>query len=406
MNHNLPSKPRPYKIMVYEVYLREVTKIEGNTRHIRFMFEFMDRRHFEPFLVSPVLSDLFEEISRLRGHSYQLAAPACLNSFGGTIMRQGLGGRLRVMLSLVRYNWKVVNFLRRHRPDIIHCHSNRALLMVGLAAKLTGIPTIWYIKGLLKNPWVDRLGFMLADRVLFQNRANRDNRYPHLIRRYAGKIRILKNGVDLAAVVAAGRRAGPPLAQELGLKPDNLNIILLGQVGPRKGANYLLEAMATVQAEIPDVAVYLVGDTSAEEYQDYLKHLNELIARHRLQNIHFTGWREDCGEILSLMDLLVLPSLDEGVPKAIIEAMTLGKPVVATRIGGIPELVQEGDTGLLVAPRDSANLAQAIVTLARNKELRHRMGAQAQRIALREYAIQDNIAGMEKIYQDLLREKQ
>jgi glycosyltransferase involved in cell wall biosynthesis len=391
--------------MVYEVYLREITKIEGNTRHIRFIFQFMDRQHFEPFLVSPVQSDLFEEIKLLGGRCYQLPAPDCLNAFGGTILRRGLGGRLQALLSLAWYNWKVLNFLRRQRPDIIHCHSNRALLMVGLAARLAGIPTIWYIKGLLANPWVDRLCFRLADRVLFQNRVNRDNRYPHLIQRYAAKIRILKNGIDLAAVTAAGRRAGPSLARELGLQPDNLNIILLGQVCPRKGADYLLEAMATVQAEMPEVAVYLVGDTSAAEYQDYLKDLQELIARHRLRNIHFTGWREDCAEILSLMDLLVLPSMDEGVPKSIIEAMTLGKPVVATRIGGIPELVQEGETGLLVPPRDSANLARAIIALARNKELRQRMGAQAQSIALREYSIQDNIAGMERIYQDLLQEK-
>jgi glycosyltransferase involved in cell wall biosynthesis len=397
---------KPRKIMIFEPYLRTVNKSEGNTRHIVFIFQYMNRNCFEPILVSPVLSDLFAEISRMGGRCYQVPAPARLQPFGGVILRQSLPGRLWAALSLAWYNGKVLNFLRRRRPAIIQCHNARALLMVGLAAKMAGVPVIWYVKGVLNNPLLDRLCFRLADRVLFQNRANRDNRYPHLVKRHAGKIGILKNGIDLAAAIEAGRGAGPSLAQELRLNPDNLNIIVLGEVCPRKGTAYLLEAMAKMQAAVPKVSVYLVGDNSAPEHQEYRKHLHDVVARRRLDNIHFTGWRRDCCEILALMDLLVLPSTDEGVPKAILEAMALGKPVVASRIGGIPEVVLEGKTGLLVAPQDSDELAQAIITLAQDSELRQKMGALAKKVALREYAIQDNITGMERIYLDILEENQ
>jgi glycosyltransferase involved in cell wall biosynthesis len=396
---------RPHKIMIFEPYLSNINHLEGNTRHILYLFQFLDRNSFEPFLVSPVSSDFFAHLAPLDGRAYHLPAPASLNVFGGAILRRSLAGRLGMLLALAQYNDKVLNFLRRHRPDIIQCHNLRALLMVGLAARLARIPVIWCVKGLLDNPWLDRLGFVLADRILFQNQANRDNRYPRLIKHYAGKIRILPNGVDLTAVTAAARKLCPTLVQELDLKTENFNIIFLGRVSLAKGVLCLLKAMATVQAAVPSAALYFVGDTSGAEGQECLNHLQSSMHRPGLRNLHVTGWRPDCYEILARMDLLVLPSLSEGVPKVIIEAMALGKPVVATRIGGIPELVQEGKTGLLVAPGDSADLAQAIIALAQDAELRHRMGAQARRVALRKYSIQDNLAGLAKIYQELLRSR-
>jgi len=389
--------------MVYEVYLKEKTKLEGNTRHILYIFKFMDHNLFEPFLVSPVYSDFFKDIALLDRHCYQIAAPASLSVFGGAILRQGMRGSLQVLLDLVRYNRRMLNFLRRHRPDIIHCHNLRALLMVGLAAKAAGIPVVWYIKGLLDNPFLDCLGFVLSARVLFQNEANRDNRYLRLIKHYARKISILHNGIDLIEVKEAERKVTPVLLKELGIDRGNFNIIFMGRVSLQKGTLYLLEAMAAVQAAVPRATLYLVGDNSGQGCLDDLK---KLINRYGLQNIHFIGWRQDCYEILALMDLLVLPSLGEGVPKAIIEAMALGKPVVATRVGGIPELVQDGETGLLVAPQDSAGLAQAIIALARQGDLRQRLGARAREVALAKYSIQDNIAGLEKIYAEILQERQ
>lgn len=368
------------------------------------IFKFLDRTRFTTILASPIKAeDFFARIRELGGCCVYLPAPASLCQYGGVSLRQGFLGRLRTALDAAWYNLKAMRFLLREKIDLVQCHNLRALLIIGLAAKLTRRPLIWYVKGHLDNPVLDRLGFFLANRIIFQNQTNRDRRYPHLIKRYAGKIDLLPNGVDLDEILVAEGKAGPNLAQELGTPRGRLNIGYIGQISPLKGLDYLLEAMVEVQREIKGTQLYLVGDHAAEEYRGYQPHLQQFIRSQGLTGIHFTGWRADALEILSLMDLFVLPSLSEGVPKSIIEAMALGKPVVATRIGGIPELVREGETGLIVNPEDAKGLAAAIITLAKNQEIRQNYGEQGRRIAFQEFSIKKNIAGLEKVYAEMLQ---
>jgi glycosyltransferase involved in cell wall biosynthesis len=348
-----------------------------------------------------VQTDFFRHITELQGECVYLPGPQNLQLFGGVILKQSLWGRLSVFLSLLQYNFKVYQFLRRRRVDFIQCHSLRALLTVGLAAKLADKPIMWWIKSHLGNPFLDRLGFRLADRIVFQNQINRDRLYPRLVRRYAGKIKILQEGINLEEIDQADKNVTQAFKQELNWRPDRLNLIMLAHLTPRKGAHVLLEAMVRVQKAIPQVALYFVGDDASEMYRDYHAELKEFISRHHLRDIYFTGWRRDRLSILALMDILVHPSSDEGVPGAILESMAMGKPVIATRVGGIPGLIHDGENGILLEWGDAQGLAQAIITLAQDPGLRRRLGARGREVARKDYSNETQLANLQAIYGEL-----
>ena len=386
--------------MLFEPYLEKNQTLEGNTWKIIHVFSLVDKKRYRLILVAPRQSDFFRYITELQGECVNLPAPRNLLHFGGVILKQNLWGRMGVLLSLLYYNIKVYDFLRRRRIDFIQCHSIRSLLVVGLAGKLAGKPIIWWIKGTLDNPLLDRLGFRLADRIVFQNQANRDRLYPDLVRRYAKKIRLLQEGIDLQQIEQGANGVTETLKQELNWRPGRLNLIMLARLTRIKGVHVLLEAMVQVQQALPDVALYLVGDDSLPEHQDYMAGLKEFISRHQLRNIYFTGWRADRLSILALMNILVQASLTEGVPGAILEAMAMGKPIIATRVGGIPGLIHDGENGLLLEPGDAQGLAQAIITLAHDPLLRQRLGDRGRQMA-KIFSLEAHIANLQAIFDEL-----
>ena len=192
-----PFAAYPKTGMLFETYLDEHHFLEGNTKYILTIFDRIDRDFYQMLFASPIKSNFFNQISKLQCEYIYLPAPRNLLTFGRVILKQNLLRRVGVLLSLLYYNLKVYTFLRTRGIDFIQCHNLRSLFLVGLGAKLASKPVIWWVKGHLENPFLDRLGFQLADRILFLNRTMRDRCYPRLIGRYADKIRILSAGVDL-----------------------------------------------------------------------------------------------------------------------------------------------------------------------------------------------------------------
>jgi glycosyltransferase involved in cell wall biosynthesis len=123
------------------------------------------------------------------------------------------------------------------------------------------------------------------------------------------------------------------------------------------------------------------------------------------EDVIFTGIRQDVPNILGLLDVFVLPSLWEGLPIALLEAMAAGLPVVATAVGGTPEVVVEGETGFLVPPRDPEALAEAILRLLREPDLRRRMGEAGRKRVAEHFSVEQMVQKTEALYEHLLAEK-
>ena len=186
----------------------------------------------------------------------------------------------------------------------------------------------------------------------------------------------------------------------VGLETPASVIGAIGRLDRVKGVEYLLRAAAKVILKTPDAAFLIVGDGSQREAMEQLA--RSLGISHR---VVFTGQRDDVPELLAVMDVLVLPSLYEGLPNAVLEAMAAGKPVIATRVGGTPEVVEDEVTGLLVPPRDPEALAQAIIALLQDRERAKAMGRAGRERVEKHFSVERMVQQTEDLYKELVRER-
>lgn len=212
----------------------------------------------------------------------------------------------------------------------------------------------------------------------------------------AAKVHVIPYGVDLQRFSANG--AMDTARHELQLDPQQVVIGVVARLEKVKGHEYFIAALRKVVDRYPNAVAVLIGDGEQRP------HLEALMAQHSLQaHLRFLGFRNDVQHLLRAIDLLVLPSISEGLPNVILEAMACGKPVVASNVGGIPEAVRPGQNGLLVAPRDVDGLAQAMEQLVALPEKRRELGQQGRRIVEQEFSLQSQVSRFEQLYESLYR---
>ena len=207
------------------------------------------------------------------------------------------------------------------------------------------------------------------------------------------KLVVIPNGVDVARFA----RAKPASSASLGRTGNRRLIACLGRLDPQKGVAWLLEAMPRVFVEVPGLELVLVGDGPLRGRLETLAAQLGIADR-----VLFAGYRDDVPEILAASELVVLASRWEGMPNAVLEAMASGRPVVATDVGGLSEMVEDGISGFLAPAGDPPALARAIIRLADDRMLRERMGETARCWALERFSEQQMHSKYCQLYEDML----
>jgi glycosyltransferase involved in cell wall biosynthesis len=212
-----------------------------------------------------------------------------------------------------------------------------------------------------------------------------------------GKITTIYNGVSPNGKKSRGKCSA---SGHFGLGPHDKVVLSVGRLHRQKGYDCLIRATATVKREVATVKVLIVGEGEGEnDLKNLVKSLD------LSKEVIFTGLCLDVGKLYNFTSLFVLPSLWEGMPNAVLEAMAAAKPVVATRVGGVPELVVDGETGILVPPENPEALARAIADLLKNSNQANRMG-NAGRIRVQEhFSLTEMVAKTDRLYQKLLNTK-
>jgi glycosyltransferase involved in cell wall biosynthesis len=231
---------------------------------------------------------------------------------------------------------------------LVHAHGSRGALYAGLAVRRLGVPLVWHVRIDEPDPRLDPLLVRLASAIVANSAATAAR--PGALRAAAGKVTVVPNGVDLARFAP-----GPPdaaLRGALGLDATLPLVGFFGRLEHAKGVDVLLDAVARVHAKLP-ATVLFVGDGPLRA---------PLAARAAAGGlpVAFAGRRDDVSELMRLCAVVVLPSRQEAFGRVLVEAMASGVPVIATAVGGIPEVCIDGLTGLLVPPEDPDALAVAI----------------------------------------------
>ncbi len=338
------------------------------------------------------------------GPGYRSEAALIRDSWLGTALRQR-----GIPVTMLRYRPKdsfttlrdLVGLIRKKPVAILHTHEF-FMNTIGLAASwLTGIPLVATVHG--KNYYSERfrrrLAYRLVGKFADQMVAVSDDLRVFIAERVGvppHRIRVVPNGVPVDGEPSHERLVA--LRESLGLEQHTRVVGTVGSLYPIKGHNYLIEAAVHVVRRCPDVNFMFVGRGRLRE---------ELEAQARSlsvsPNVRFLGHRDDVRDLLALCDAFVLPSVSEGMPLALLEAMAAGLPTVATGVGGVTEVINDGATGLLVPPRDSHALAKAIATLLEDQRLSKKLGESARELVASRYSLDVMVQAYQGIYSALLR---
>ncbi|HLH32413.1 MAG TPA: glycosyltransferase, partial [Terriglobia bacterium] len=237
----------------------------------------------------------------------------------------------------------------------------------------------------------------LSDSVVANSYAGRDWLLSQGVK--ASKVEVIRNGIIVPPENAAKRDGG--IRREFGIPADVPVCACIGRVVSGKGIDFYLHAARILADQGRDVRFLMIGAVSAE--RSYKSVMEELARELKLDGrVIFTGQRQDVTDILREVDIVVHPSLTEGLSNVILEAMVAGLPVVATRVGGNPELVQEDRTGLLVPPENAPEIARAIVRLLDNPEMARTFGAAGRQRIIQKFSIDRMLRQTEDLYLRLL----
>ena len=349
----------------------------GAERLVVDLMEAMDRERFEVAAVSlyPESGTLLEREIRAKG-----LRVFYLNK------RKGLD--LRMIPQLYR-------LFRAFQPDVVHTHLY-VLRYVLLPALLCRIPVrVHTVHSVAQKEvdWPGKLVHWIAFRLGRVVPVSISRQVAQTVKEvYGDNIHtpIIYNGIPTRRFIFSNKKQ----------RDDRVVLIHIGRFAPPKNHLLLVDAFSLAIEKYPSMELWLVGDGPLR-----VKVKKKVEAKGLKEKVRFLGLRDDIPDLLAEASILVLPSDWEGVPLTVLEAMAAGKPVVATAVGGVPELVDEGKTGFLVPPQAPDALAGAILRLARDPELRKRMGEVARKRALERFDIRQTAQAYGELYLKLLTRK-
>ena len=332
-------------------------------------------------------------------------ATAWLNQWDVTPVRVPGLGRAVSPLADLRALRHLVRAFREFRPDIVHTHTAKAGAIGRVAARIARVPVVVHtFHGHVFESYFGRRtsGAIVALERSLARRTDRivavsDEVARDLIQRFKvaapEKVVVIPVGVPLAPLLAIDDTQRAAAREALGLAPGAPVAVLAGRLVPVKLPAMALDAWSWVRAALPDATLLVVGDGP----------LRDALERRGDAGVRFLGWRDDLARIWAAADVALLTSRNEGTPVALIEAAAAGVPAVATNVGGVPSVVEDGVTGVLVPSGDFARFGAAVLTLLRDSRRRTRMGAAARRRAAARFGHERLLTDLRRLYSSLAR---
>ena len=360
------------------VYVIASMIVGGTQTHLLQVFRFLDRRRYRPTLFC------LRDGGSLIEHARALDVPVRTFGMQGTLRSpRDAAGVLRMRSGL-----------RSLRPDVVHGYLLRGNFYGALAARLASVPVIITSKRGLHRPasLAERIAVRTSNRLSTAITGNapavldftREVESP-----VSTPMEMIPSGIDVD-VFDPSRHEGLRTELGLGERPVVGTAITLR---PRKGYRMLFEAFADIRRRHPDSVLLIAGvDRLEGDSAQLASHLG--IA----SSVHALGRRDDMPRVLATLDVFVLPSASEGMSNAILEAMSMARPVVATAVGGNPVVIEEGISGHLVEYPDAPALAQRVSSLLANQRMRERLGTCARRRVIERYSAAAMVAQIEELY--------
>jgi glycosyltransferase involved in cell wall biosynthesis len=366
------------------LYVHGIEAIGGAERDLIALLKGLDRQKWEPHVVCPGTGPFREQLYAIAVPTHALNLPPWRKTFA--LFQRG---------SAVRRLGALVDQLD---PAMIHVndiwwvpHTVKAVA----GCRASSVPIVAHVRQEIEPAKVRRYGLDRVEAVIAISRQVEQSLIAGGVS--ASHVRTVYSGIDLS---------GKSLAQDRGAIRSMIGVtnesVLLGTIAnlfPRKGYEVMLRALPAIVRAVPTVHYMMVGSDD----HDYAARLKGLAHELKIADrVHIVGFQDPVQPFLASLDLYVHPALMEGFGIAVVEAMAMGKAVVATTTGGLPEVVGQGETGLLVPPGDVESLAAAVVSLLKDEVRREQMGRSGRARAKERFSLDASVAQVEQLYGEVL----
>ncbi|MBN1688953.1 MAG: glycosyltransferase family 4 protein [Candidatus Omnitrophica bacterium] len=362
-------------------FIEETSSLGGAQLNNIDLQKSIDRSHFEVIVICPTEGPLTEALKRL-GVSVEIVRMPSLMSTSSRIGRIQIFNPFAVFIDIFivfLMAFKLGGVFRRFKIHAVMTNGMFAHLYGGLASKISDVGCLWHFDDIVKPNlffgWVIRFLRQMAKiipyKIIVPSKAVKDAMFPG--DEFIEKVKVIYNTADLE--IFNVNRVAPRLRDEFSISAENIVVGIFSRLAAWKGHREFLQAAASLRKRNPNVKFMVVGGAIFED-RGYEQELRKLVSRLGIQNdVIFTGFRKDVPECIASMDLCVLPSiLPDPSPRVLFEAMAMEKALIATKLGGAPEIIEDNKTGLLVPAGDIHKLSEAITFFVDHPEIRKQMG--------------------------------
>jgi len=286
------------------------------------------------------------------------------NVFGGKVLNYSFVDKLIVLIQVIILNFKILSYINRHKIDYIYVNDSRSMLYSIIASKLLNKKIIWYIRSDVTNSRITRFSFKHANQIITIAKGVLKDLPVDFIREHKDKITNIYTGFDFDKFKLIEREEAK---KKLDILPGRKVIGYLGSINYRKGIDLLVESFIEMARRDESLELLIVGDVS-EGHEEYWDELIDKLNRSRV-NYKYIPYTSEVSKIYCSMDIFVLPSRAEGLPRVVIEAMAHKVPVVSTNVGGVREIIVDGENGFVIKENQSKELNEALETIIEDEQL-------------------------------------
>lgn len=362
------------------LYIHGISEIGGSERDLLQLLRLIDRQQWEPYVVCPE-GPLSREVEKLKVSVYPMRLPAWR--------------KLIDVFSIPRAVWLLFKSMRDMKINLVHVNDYWWAPISYIACRMAGLPCIVHIRQEIEPRRVREYWLRRPQKLVAVSNRIRDVAIESGVD--PTRIMVIYSGIDVA--LTSNPAEDKRVRDDYHLSDRQPVIGTVANLFPRKGHEYLLQALIEVRKKLPDIHCLIIGEGDNR----YRAMLLEMIQTHGLTRVvTLAGFQEDMMAHIAAMDVFVLPSVMEGFGIVLLEAMAMGRPIVATAVGGIPEVIEDHVTGVLVPPRDPKALAQKILYLLENPQVAEKLGHAGRARVVERFSLQQMISHFHRLYGELV----
>lgn len=363
--------------MVKVLYVHGIKEIGGAETDLLSVIRGLDRERFQPFVVCPSDGSFIKEVEALHIPVHGMHVPAWRKLKG--IFRIPMA--VRTLVRRIRY-WNV---------DVVHVNDYWWAPLSWLASRWCQVPCVVHIRQQIEPKRVKQYWLTKPNQLMPVSEEIRQVAIEGGVK--PDRIQTVYSGIDFSNQFDS--ISGESIRQQHRLGQNQPVIGTVANLFPRKGYEFLIEAVEQVRKIVPDIFCFIVGEGD----QAYTKKLESMVQDKGLQScVVFAGFQKNILNYVAAFNVFVLPSLMEGLGIVLLEAMAMRKPIIASRVGGTPEVVEDGVTGILVSPGDSGLLADGILKLIQDRQVQIMMGDAGKKRLQSHFDLEQTIHNIQTIY--------